>query len=136
MNLNATFLVNSAAHKYGYKPYDNTILPAENESVSFFTFGEGFHNYHHVFPWDYRAAELGNHYLNFTTMFINFFAKIGWAYDLKTVSEDMIKARVSRTGTAKKTENYWALEDKDIPENVKKTVKILYHKNEDKNEQL
>jgi hypothetical protein len=25
--------------------------------VSFFSGGEGWHNYHHMFPWDYRAAE-------------------------------------------------------------------------------
>lgn len=30
--------------------------------------------------------------------FINLMAKIGWAYDLKTVSQDMIKRRVLRTG--------------------------------------
>uniref|UniRef100_A0A2A4JG15 Fatty acid desaturase domain-containing protein n=1 Tax=Heliothis virescens TaxID=7102 RepID=A0A2A4JG15_HELVI len=98
MNLNVTFLVNSAAHIWGYKPYDAKILPVQNVAVSVATGGEGFHNYHHVFPWDYRAAELGNNSLNLTTKFIDFFAWIGWAYDLKTVSEDMIKLRTKRTG--------------------------------------
>ncbi|KOB73873.1 Acyl-CoA desaturase [Operophtera brumata] len=56
-------------------------------SVTLFALGEGFHNYHHTFPWDYKAAELGNTRLNFTTAFINLFAKLGWAYDMKTVSE-------------------------------------------------
>nr|AAM28483.2 acyl-CoA desaturase HassLPAQ [Helicoverpa assulta] len=98
MNLNVTFLVNSAAHIWGNKPYDAKILPAQNVAVSVATGGEGFHNYHHVYPWDYRAAELGNNSLNLTTKFIDFFAAIGWAYDLKTVSEDMIKQRIKRTG--------------------------------------
>ncbi|CAG9126827.1 unnamed protein product [Plutella xylostella] len=97
-NLNVMFLVNSAAHLWGYRPYDHTMLPAENLSVALASFGEGFHNYHHTFPWDYKAAEFGNNRLNFTTAFIDFFAKIGWAYDLKSVSDEMIEARKKRTG--------------------------------------
>lgn len=62
------------------------------------TQGEGWHNYHHVFPWDYKTAELGNYRYNITTAFIDFFAKIGWAYDLKTVSKDTIQKRMARSG--------------------------------------
>ncbi|XP_026315096.1 acyl-CoA Delta(11) desaturase-like [Hyposmocoma kahamanoa] len=98
LNLNATFLVNSAAHKWGYKPYDKNILPTECPSVSLVSLGEGFHNYHHVFPWDYKSEELGNNILNFTTKFIDFFAFIGWAYDLKSVPDDILKIRALRTG--------------------------------------
>ncbi|XP_046975262.1 acyl-CoA Delta(11) desaturase-like [Vanessa cardui] len=97
-NLHATFLVNSAAHLWGNKPYDVNIKPAQNLAVSLFAFGEGFHNYHHVFPWDYRTAELGNNALNWTTLFIDFFAWLGWAYDLKLASGEMIKSRSKRTG--------------------------------------
>ncbi|CAG9133569.1 unnamed protein product [Plutella xylostella] len=96
--LNLTFLVNSAAHFFGYKPYDKSIMPAQNKFVAFAALGEGWHNYHHIFPWDYRTAELGNNSLNLTTHFIDFFAKIGWAYDLKAAPEDMIKTRAARTG--------------------------------------
>lgn len=45
--------------------------------------GEGWHNYHHVFPWDYKTGELGDYTYNLTTAFIDSFAKIGWAYDRK-----------------------------------------------------
>lgn len=127
MNLNVTLLINSISHRWGYRPYDNTILPTDNESVSFLTFGEGFHNYHHVFPWDYRTAELGNHFYDLTTMFINFFAWIGWAYDLKTVSKDMIKARANRTGV-NVTENVWGWDDKDFSDSIKNAAEILYRK--------
>ncbi|KAJ8978384.1 hypothetical protein NQ317_008025 [Molorchus minor] len=58
-NLNFTWLVNSAAHLWGTKPYDRRIQPVENITVSLFAMGEGYHNYHHTFPWDYRAAEIG-----------------------------------------------------------------------------
>ncbi|KPJ16367.1 Acyl-CoA Delta(11) desaturase [Papilio machaon] len=60
--------------------------------------GEGFHNYHHSFPWDYKAGELGNNWLNFSTSTIDFFAKLGWAYDLKTASGEVVEARIKRTG--------------------------------------
>lgn len=109
--LNVTWLVNSAAHKFGGKPYDRFINPAENKSVAFFAFGEGWHNYHHVFPWDYKTAELGDYSLNLTTAFIDFFAKIGWAYDLKQVSHDIIEKRVKRTGDG--THATWGWGDKD-----------------------
>lgn len=62
------------------------------------TLGEGWHNYHHVFPWDYKAAELGNYRANFTTAFIDFFAYLGLAYDLKTVDVNVIKKRALRSG--------------------------------------
>lgn len=97
-NLHSTFFVNSIAHVWGNKPYDKNIGAVQNLSISFTTFGEGFHNYHHVYPWDYRAAELGNNYLNITTMFIDLFAWIGWAYDLKSVPEDVVKTRAQKTG--------------------------------------
>lgn len=76
-----------------------------------FAFGEGWHNYHHVFPWDYKTAELGNYRMNFTTAFIDLMAKIGWAYDLKTVSDEIIQKRVERTGDG--THNTWGWGDKD-----------------------
>jgi stearoyl-CoA desaturase (delta-9 desaturase) len=50
--------------------------------------GEGWHNYHHVFPFDYKAAELP-YVFNLTTMFIDAFALIGWAYDRKTASHEV-----------------------------------------------
>ncbi|XP_076251571.1 acyl-CoA Delta-9 desaturase-like [Rhynchophorus ferrugineus] len=97
-SLNVTWLVNSAAHIWGMKPYDRNIRPTENKFVSIATGGEGWHNYHHVFPWDYKAAELGDYTLNSTTCFIDIMAKIGWAFELRTASRPMIKNRISRTG--------------------------------------
>ncbi|XP_065204291.1 acyl-CoA Delta-9 desaturase-like [Planococcus citri] len=110
--LNMTWLVNSAAHMWGNKPYDRHINPSENKCVSFVALGEGWHNYHHVFPWDYKTAELGDYSANPTTAFIDFFAKIGWAYDLKTVSVEMIKKRAEKTGDG--SHPVWGWGDKDI----------------------
>ncbi|XP_044262405.1 acyl-CoA Delta-9 desaturase-like [Tribolium madens] len=98
LNLHGAWLVNSAAHIWGYKPFDKNINATDNISVAIIAFGEGWHNYHHVFPWDYKAAELGNYRMNFTTAFLDLMSKIGQAYDLKTVSVDMINKRKKRTG--------------------------------------
>ncbi|XP_002411990.3 acyl-CoA Delta-9 desaturase [Ixodes scapularis] len=95
--LNSTWLVNSAAHIWGQKPYDKAISPSENWLVSVLAIGEGFHNYHHTFPWDYSTSELGWR-LNPSTMFIEAMEKIGWAYDLKKPTQEMIQQRVQRTG--------------------------------------
>ncbi|XP_058810732.1 acyl-CoA Delta-9 desaturase-like [Phymastichus coffea] len=110
--VNATWFVNSAAHLFGNKPYEKSIYPSQNLGVSIVALGEGWHNYHHTFPWDYKTAELGNYAFNFTTAFIDLFAKIGWAYDLKTVSPDIIKRRVQRTGDG--SHELWGWGDKNI----------------------
>lgn len=73
------------------------ILPVESHFVSFIGIGEGWHNYHHTFPWDYRAAELGSKY-NLTARFIEILSWFNLAYDLKTAPYDLIKARSLRTG--------------------------------------
>lgn len=65
--------------------------------VAFFAVGEGWHNYHHAFPWDYRASELGSP-LNVTGFLIDLLANLGWIYDRKEASHNMIKNRCMRTG--------------------------------------
>lgn len=98
VNLHSTFSINSVAHLWGKKPYNSSIKATENLFVSAVAGGEGWHNYHHSFPWDYKAAELGNNYLNPTTYLIDCFAKIGWAYDLKTASSAVIREKVLTSG--------------------------------------
>lgn len=95
--LNATWAVNSVAHIWGNKPYDQTINPVENAFVVFGAIGEGFHNYHHTFPYDYRTSEYGWK-LNLTTAFINSMKSLGLATACKTASNDSILNRKKRTG--------------------------------------
>ncbi len=45
-----TSLVNSAAHIFGNRPYDNQIEPRESLLAVYLSMGEGYHNYHHTFP--------------------------------------------------------------------------------------
>nr|AAL99291.1 stearoyl-CoA desaturase [Chanos chanos] len=95
--LNATWLVNSAAHMWGMRPYDQNVNPRENKFVAFSAIGEGFHNYHHTFPYDYATSEFGSR-LNLTKAFIDFMCYLGQASDCKRVSHETVMARVRRTG--------------------------------------
>ncbi|KFQ12799.1 Acyl-CoA desaturase, partial [Leptosomus discolor] len=97
LGLNATWLVNSAAHMFGNRPYDQYINPRENPLVSLGALGEGFHNYHHTFPYDYSTSEFGWHF-NLTTAFIDLMCLLGLASDRKKVSKEVILARKMRTG--------------------------------------
>ena len=49
-----TFLVNSVAHLYGSRPYSTENSARDNWLLAFFTHGEGYHNFHHRFPSDFR----------------------------------------------------------------------------------
>lgn len=64
--------------------------------------------------------------MNFTTAFIDFFAKIGWAYDLKTVSSEIIQKRVERTGDNSTLEerHTWGWGDKDQDQEEKNLASI------------
>lgn len=77
VSLHITWLINSAGHFWGSRPFERNVSATENKITAFMTQGEGWHNYHHVFPWDYKAAELGSYGFNYTNAFIDFFAKFG-----------------------------------------------------------
>ena len=49
-----TFFVNSIAHMYGTRPYSEGISARDNAWVALVTNGEGYHNFHHRFPTDFR----------------------------------------------------------------------------------
>ena len=49
-----TFFINSAAHFFGTQPYTDTNSARDNAFLAPLTYGEGFHNYHHMWQWDYR----------------------------------------------------------------------------------
>ncbi|CCA61466.1 hypothetical protein AV955_gp109 [Diadromus pulchellus ascovirus 4a] len=101
LTLNFTWLVNSAAHMYGDRPFDKNIFPRENKLVAALALGEGWHNYHHVFPYDYKAAELGNDF-NFTARILDFAASRGWVYDLRQPSRQLIEKIVENRGDGSK----------------------------------
>jgi stearoyl-CoA desaturase (delta-9 desaturase) len=80
--LHATWAVNSVVHCWGPKPYNPSHKTTENGWVSIFALGEGWHNWHHAFDWDYAAAELGAlQQFNPTKVFLDcmIFLGLAWA---------------------------------------------------------
>lgn len=49
-----TFFINSMCHTLGRQPYSNRCTARDSALMALFTFGEGFHNFHHEFQHDYR----------------------------------------------------------------------------------
>ncbi|KAL7012128.1 hypothetical protein ACKWTF_014644 [Chironomus riparius] len=98
ISLHVVWLTNSAAHYGTWKPYDKNIAPADSWFFGTLCYGEGWHNFHHTFPWDYKVSETNLYRHNFGMIFIDFFAWLGWATDLKVASNDLIRKRVMRTG--------------------------------------
>ncbi|HWJ36658.1 MAG TPA: fatty acid desaturase [Steroidobacteraceae bacterium] len=49
-----TFLINSLAHIWGSQPYTEDNTARDNAVVALLTYGEGYHNFHHMFAHDYR----------------------------------------------------------------------------------
>jgi stearoyl-CoA desaturase (delta-9 desaturase) len=50
----STFFINSLCHTVGRRPYCSKTSARDSMLMAFLTFGEGYHNYHHTFQYDYR----------------------------------------------------------------------------------
>ena len=85
-----TFFINSLAHLWGSQPYTDKNTARDNGWLAFLTFGEGYHNYHHIFEYDYRN---GIRWWQFdpTKWLIKSCAWLGAAKNLRTCSEDRIE---------------------------------------------
>jgi len=49
-----TFFINSLAHMWGSQPYTEDNSARDNGLIAVVTYGEGYHNFHHIFAHDYR----------------------------------------------------------------------------------
>ena len=88
-----TFCVNSVAHYFGEQTFDDERTPRDNVINAFFTFGEGFHNFHHEFPNDYRNGLKWYDY-DPTKWLISAFALCGLTYNLREFDDNAIRMGV------------------------------------------
>lgn len=104
--LHFTWCVNSAAHLYGDHPYDVLSYPAENPFVSWCAVGEGWHNWHHKYPFDYAASEYGvAQQFNPTKLFIDTCAKFGWVTERKRATGIWERAKETKRNRAAEAAN-------------------------------
>jgi len=84
-----TFFINSLCHYLGNRNYDPSTSARDSWIMAFLTFGEGYHNYHHKFQWDYRN---GIKWYNFdpSKWIIKFLSLFNITYGLRKVPDYLI----------------------------------------------
>jgi len=101
--LHFTFLVNSAAHLWGDRPYDSNSVAADNVLVTILAGGEGWHNWHHKYPFDYATSEFGiSVQFNPSKLVIDMGAMLGLVWNRKraTSAWAMARERIAREQSA------------------------------------
>jgi stearoyl-CoA desaturase (delta-9 desaturase) len=91
-----TFFINSLAHIVGAQPYTDENTARDNAVVALLTFGEGYHNFHHMFAHDYRNAVRWWQW-DPSKWFIFAMHSLGLATNLKRVPEFRIQRAVLDT---------------------------------------
>ncbi|EIW77198.1 delta 9-fatty acid desaturase protein [Coniophora puteana RWD-64-598 SS2] len=86
----STFCVNSLAHYLGDAPFDDKHTPRDHLITALCTIGEGYHNFHHQFPMDYRNAIKWYQY-DPTKWTIWFTSKLGLSSHLKVFPENEVR---------------------------------------------
>ncbi len=85
----ATFLINSVCHLWGDRPFSLAETASNNVWVAFLTHGEGYHNFHHQFPYDYRNGHRWYHW-DPTKWFIRTLQVFGLTGDLRRARDEQI----------------------------------------------
>ncbi len=99
-NHHATFSINSFCHWLGSQPYSIHHTGRDSWLTALFTYGEGYHNYHHEFPADYRNG-IRAHHFDPGKWLIAFLSRFGWAYNLKRARSDAILKAIWKTDEEK-----------------------------------
>jgi stearoyl-CoA desaturase (Delta-9 desaturase) len=86
----STFCVNSLAHWAGEQGFSDAHTSRDSVITAVVTLGEGYHNFHHEFPNDYRNAIRWWQY-DPTKWLIAFLGWTGLAYDLHEFDSDLIQ---------------------------------------------
>ncbi len=84
------FFINSFAHTFGSRPYDTSISARDNWVGAFLTNGEGYHNFHHKFPMDYRNGIRWYHW-DPTKWMIWVLSQCRLTWDLRRTPDEQIK---------------------------------------------
>jgi stearoyl-CoA desaturase (delta-9 desaturase) len=99
----ATFLINSAAHTWGTQPYSTANTSRDSPVLSFFTFGEGYHNFHHTFQADYRNGHKWYHW-DPSKWWIKVASWIGMTKDLHRIPKKSIESQRMKTTFERKSD--------------------------------
>lgn len=105
-----TWFINSLAHTWGSRSFSQEQSAVDNYIIALLTFGEGYHNFHHVFANDYRNGIRWFHF-DPTKWLIWTMSKIGLADKLKRTDNLTIKKRLvieHKEVLMENLANYWS----------------------------
>ncbi|WP_445363401.1 fatty acid desaturase [Microbulbifer sp. ANSA003] len=91
VNHHSAFALNSIGHYWGGKSYRSDISACDNPLINIFCFGEGYHNYHHAFHYDYRNGVRWHNY-DPTKWLIKALSWLGATQKLKRAPDRKIEA--------------------------------------------
>lgn len=95
----STFSINSLAHMFGRRPYNPEISARDNGIVALITLGEGYHNFHHQFPGDYRNGVRAWHF-DPTKWIVKTLSWVRITKDLRKVSQQTIDRAKAQANAA------------------------------------
>ncbi|KAL4749640.1 hypothetical protein BDW72DRAFT_131763 [Aspergillus terricola var. indicus] len=114
----ATNCVNSLAHWIGEQPFDDRNSPRDHVITALVTLGEGYHNFHHEFPSDYRNAIEWWQY-DPTKWMIWVWKQVGLAYDLKQFRANEIEKgrlqQIQKKVDARRAALDWGVPLEELP---------------------
>ena len=90
----ATFMVNSVCHAWGERRFQTGDASRNNALVALLTFGEGWHNNHHMFAWS-AAQGLRWYELDLSFAALRALERCGLVWNLKVPTAEQV-ARVER----------------------------------------
>jgi len=131
--LHCTFCINSLAHYLGEATYSDQRTPRDSPITSLVTFGEGYHNFHHEFPYDYRNGIKFCHY-DPGKWVIASLSWFGLAYNLKRFPSSLFEKGEIHMATkklaARSAKLFWGKPLADLPMYTREMVEEVSEKRE------
>jgi stearoyl-CoA desaturase (delta-9 desaturase) len=125
VNHHVTFFINSLAHYWGSRPYTESNSARDNGFLAFLTYGEGYHNYHHIFQSDYRN---GIRWWQWdpTKWMIALSARVGLASELNRVSNFKVqRAILDTTFDRARTKLEGAMDSESLSEMLEREYQLF-----------
>ena len=87
--MHSAFFINSFCHTFGTRPFDEKTSARDHWLGALLTNGEGYHNFHHQFPNDYRNGVRWYHW-DPSKWLIFILSKFRLAWDLKRTPDSLL----------------------------------------------
>jgi stearoyl-CoA desaturase (delta-9 desaturase) len=87
-----TFLINSVGHRFGRQSHSDRTSAKDSTLLAVLTFGEGYHNFHHAHPRDFRNGVRWYHW-DPAKWWILILSALGLAWELHRTRPEQVQVR-------------------------------------------